>query len=140
MREEFSIFYQDTDDDFTEIYPFIDSLDRIFSDYQQHLEYCIFIFCSDEYLLRINQEYLNHHYYTDIITFDYSNEQVEGEMYISTERVTYNAGDLGVDPTLELKRVLIHGCLHLCGLGDKSSTEKEEMRAKEEYYLNLLSE
>ena len=93
------------------------------------------IFCDDEFLLKINQEYLNHDYYTDIITFDYNSEEIEGELYISIDRVRENANDLKVDFEQELHRVIIHGVLHLCGYGDKTEEEKKIIRCKEDSYL-----
>ncbi len=138
MRDEFSAFVQDTDFDPEPYYPFIDSLYQIFFDYGQEVEYCIFIFCSDSYLLQINQQFLDHDTYTDIVTFDYSDEVIEGEMYLSVERIDYNSQTENVTFSDELRRVLIHGCLHLCGLSDKSPQEKNQMRAKEDEYLSKL--
>jgi len=99
------------------------------------LESLNIIFCSDDFLLNINQEYLNHDYYTDIITFDYSSDKVEGELYISIDRVRENAKDLGISFNHELHRVIIHGVLHLCGYKDKSEEEEKLMRLKEDTYL-----
>ncbi|KAA3623332.1 MAG: rRNA maturation RNase YbeY [Flavobacterium sp.] len=91
-----------------------------------------FVFCGDEFLLRLNQEYLDHDTYTDIISFDYSlGKELHGEIYISTDRVSENANDFKVSFTDELHRVIIHGILHLCGYKDKSEKEKELMRSKE---------
>ncbi len=97
-----------------------------------------FIFCSDEYLLKINQEYLNHDTYTDIITFDNSEEddEISGDIFISAERVTENASQLNIDPQTELHRVIIHGVLHLIGFLDKAPKDKALMTSKEDYYLN----
>jgi rRNA maturation RNase YbeY len=95
------------------------------------------IFCSDEYLLELNRKYLNHDYYTDIITFDYSDgTNVSGDLFISVDRVYDNAQGLGLDRATELKRVCVHGALHLCGYGDKSEPESLLMRQKEDYYLS----
>ena len=94
---------------------------------------------SDEWLLEYNKNYLNHDYYTDIITFDYSTEDfVSGDLLISLTRVEDNAKKLNVSRETELKRVVIHGLLHLCGYKDKSKDEIEQMRKKEDYYLSLL--
>jgi rRNA maturation RNase YbeY len=94
------------------------------------------IFCSDEYLLKINEQYLNHNYYTDIVTFDYvENSVISGDLFISVERVDENASQLGVSFNEELYRVIFHGILHLCGFNDKTSAEKEMMREKEDFYL-----
>src|SRR5690606_26867158 len=88
-----------------------------------------FIFCSDEYLLKINQEYLNHDTYTDIITFDNGEEEGEitGDIFISIERVNENAAQFKINPDTELQRVMIHGVLHLIGFPDKKPDEKALM-------------
>ena len=92
-----------------------------------------YIFCSDEYILDINKQHLNHDYYTDIITFDNSDEEndIEGDIFISVERVKDNAKELSIPFSKELKRVMAHGVLHLCGYGDKLKEEIELMRKKE---------
>ncbi len=93
------------------------------------------IFVSDEKLLEMNQQFLQHDYFTDIITFDYSEDSVlNGELYISIDRVSENGLKMdGYDN--ELKRVCVHGILHLCGYGDKSEEEITEIRAKENFYI-----
>ena len=98
-----------------------------------------YIFCSDDYLLDINRQFLNHDYYTDIITFDISEKgmPVNGEIYISVDRVVDNANTLAQSIKHELHRVLFHGVIHLCGYSDKSVKEKMTMRKKEEEYLSL---
>jgi rRNA maturation RNase YbeY len=98
------------------------------------------IFCDDEYLRTINTQYLGHNYYTDIITFDYSsNNQISGDLFVSTDRVIENAHKNNVTFIDELYRVIIHGVLHLCGFNDKSDEEKVEIRKKENYFLNLIN-
>lgn len=98
-----------------------------------------YIFCDDEYLLEINKQYLNHDYYTDIISFDYTeNEVVSGDIFISIDRVKENALDYGVSFDNELKRVVVHGVLHFCGYKDKSQDEEGMMRLKEEEKINLF--
>ena len=99
-----------------------------------------YIFCSDTYLLEMNQKYLQHDYYTDIITFDHSDQpnQLVGDIFISVDRVSENANSLQVPFSQELHRVMIHGVLHLMGYHDKDSTEKELMRQKEDTCLSLL--
>lgn len=98
-----------------------------------------YIFCDDEYLLEINKQYLNHDYYTDIISFDYTvNEVVSGDIFISIDRVKENALDYGVSFDNELKRVIIHGVLHFCDFKDKSQDEERIMRLKEEEKINLF--
>ncbi len=97
------------------------------------------IFCSDDYLLSVNKEYLDHDYYTDIITFDYSaDSEVSGDLFISIDRVKENALTYNVLFLTELYRVLVHGVLHLCGYGDKSVSEEKIMRSKEDFYLSIL--
>ncbi len=95
------------------------------------------IFCDDDFLLSINQEFLQHNDFTDIITFDLSEtDEVKGEIYISIPRILENAKKLKVNKTSELHRVIFHGCLHLCGYKDKLKKDRELMRKKEEEYLN----
>tara|TARA_B100000963_G_scaffold67604_1_gene55765 strand:- start:1488 stop:1901 length:414 start_codon:yes stop_codon:yes gene_type:complete len=97
------------------------------------------IFCSDDYLKQININYLNHHYYTDIITFDYSdNKIISGDLFVSIDRVKENAEINNENFNKEICRVIIHGILHLCGYKDKTSKEKEEMRKLEDSFLNLI--
>ncbi len=94
---------------------------------------------SDKWLLDYNRRYLNHDYYTDIITFDYVEQNIiSGDLLISVDTVFSNAIDQNVPRETELKRVVIHGFLHLCGYNDKSPSEVELMRKKEDFYLNLL--
>ncbi|GAB4001295.1 rRNA maturation RNase YbeY [Spirosoma daeguense] len=99
-----------------------------------------YIFCSDEHVLQVNRDYLQHDYYTDIITFDQSEEEgkLEGDIFISVERVADNAAQLGHAPEQEMHRVLAHGMLHLCGYGDKTDEEAAQMRAKEEEWMSRL--
>lgn len=91
-----------------------------------------FIFCDDEYLLDINQRYLDHDYYTDIISFDYSlANELHGDVFISTDRVMENASTFNVSFQNELLRVMAHGILHYCGYKDKLESDSQEMRLKE---------
>lgn len=97
-----------------------------------------FIFCDDAYLLEINQQYLKHDTFTDIITFDYgSSEAVSGDIFISVDRIRENAANLQHNALDELHRVLIHGVLHLAGYKDKSPADKAQMTSKEDKYLSL---
>ena len=97
-----------------------------------------FIFCSDPYLLKINQDYLDHNYYTDIITFDYKEDRkVNGDIFISIDRVIENAKELNIPFIDELHRVMIHGILHIISYRDKTAEEEELMRSKEDFYLSL---
>jgi len=99
-----------------------------------------YIFCSDKYLLSINQKYLNHNTLTDIVTFDLAEDaEIEGEIYISVERVKENAVKYAVDFEEELHRVIIHGLLHLIGYKDKTASQKAQMRKKEQACLSLYS-
>ena len=98
------------------------------------------IFCSDEYILRINREYLQHDYYTDIITFDYTEKnRISGDIFISLDTVSSNAEKFGVSFEDELHRVIIHGILHLCGINDKTPEERETMKRCEDEALFYLS-
>jgi probable rRNA maturation factor len=100
-----------------------------------------YIFCSDKYLLKINQDYLQHDDLTDVITFNYGEpgkkNQIEGEVYLSVERIQENATIFKVDFDSELHRVLVHGALHLFGYKDKSPADQRTMRSKEAAYLSL---
>ena len=98
-----------------------------------------FVFCDDPYLLILNREFLNHDYYTDILSFPSSspgNKYVSGEIYISVQRVRANAKDLGVSFQQEIHRVIFHGSLHFCQYKDKSKKEQAIMREKEDKYLD----
>jgi len=96
-----------------------------------------YFFCTDDHLLNINKEFLNHNTYTDIVTFDYSEKKaVSGEIFISIERVHENAKKFKQPFERELLRTVIHGVLHLCGYGDKKPADKKKMRAKEDEALS----
>lgn len=98
-----------------------------------------YIFCDDEYLLQINQEHLQHDYYTDIISFDYTvGNEINGDMFISIDRVKDNAIEYNVSFEEELRRVLAHGILHYCGYKDKSEAEELLMRSKEDEKLAMF--
>ena len=97
-----------------------------------------YIFCDDEKILEVNKEYLQHDYYTDIITFDYSEEDsISGDLFISLDTVRSNSEMLGVSYEQELHRVIIHGILHLCGIDDKGEGEREKMEAAENKALAM---
>ena len=102
------------------------------------INYINYIFCSDEYLLSINREFLKHDYYTDIITFNLSGIQdpINGEVYVSIDRIRENAKNLQVSIKSEFHRVVFHGALHLCGYKDKKRADKQLMRKQEDKYLN----
>ena len=97
-----------------------------------------YIFCDDDQLLQVNRDFLQHDYYTDIITFDYvKGKTISGDIFVSLQRIKDNAETLSADVERELKRVLAHGVLHLCGYKDKTIEDAKKMREKEEFYLNL---
>jgi len=97
------------------------------------------IFTSDIYLLKINNEFLNHNYFTDVITFDYTeNLKISGDIFISIDRVADNAKSLKINTIEELNRIIIHGILHLLGYKDKDNIDKQIMTSKENTYLELL--
>ncbi len=106
---------------------------------KKDLSFLNLIFCSDEYLLEINKKHLNHDYFTDVITFDFSedNKNIEGDVYISVDRVADNAIKYKQEKDSELIRTIIHGTLHLFGYKDKTKKEKEIMTSKENKYLSL---
>lgn len=98
-----------------------------------------YVFCSDEYLLQMNQEHLKHDYYTDIITFDYTDgDVISGDLFISVDRVKENAIKEAVDFDIELRRVMIHGIMHLLGLKDKKKGDQEAMRLAENQALMMF--
>ena len=98
-----------------------------------------YIFCNDDFLLGINQQYLNHDTLTDIISFDYSvGNELHGDVFVSIQRVRENAAEFEVTFEEELKRVMVHGLLHYCGYKDKSEKDKREMRFKEDEKIKLF--
>ncbi|WNH13995.1 rRNA maturation RNase YbeY [Thalassobellus suaedae] len=105
------------------------------------LEEINYVFCDDEYLHKLNVEFLNHDTLTDIISFDYSmGKLIQGDIYISVERVADNARDFDVSFVEELHRVIIHGVLHYCGYKDKTDDDAKIMREKENHYLGQLDQ
>jgi rRNA maturation RNase YbeY len=114
-----------------------DVIRDLFKKEKTRLQQLQYIFCSDEYLLEINKQHLNHNYYTDIITFDLSEtpNAVTGEIYISIDRVKENAQTYKVPFKQELLRVIFHGALHLCGYKDKTEKDQAVMRKAEDKYL-----
>ncbi len=113
---------------------------QLFEYEAERLNQLDYIFCSDNFLLDINKRFLNHDYYTDIITFDLSEKSgpIVGEIYISLDRIRENAILYKTALQQELLRVIFHGALHLCGYKDKSKKDSSLMRAKENFYLNLF--
>jgi len=112
-------------------------IEQLFTLEKKKLTNLSYIFCSDEYLLGINKDFLKHDFYTDVITFDLSSSknEMEGEVYLSVDRIKDNAKQLGVSFTEELHRVIFHGVLHLCGYKDKSRADEQQMRSAENRYL-----
>ncbi|MCS7005653.1 MAG: rRNA maturation RNase YbeY [Cytophagales bacterium] len=109
-------------------------------DHKKQINQINYVFCSDEYLLAINRTYLQHDYYTDVITFDHTEkgQPIESDIFISVERVRENAQHYNVSFEEELRRVMIHGILHLCGYKDKTASQQRTMRQKEDEYLKKL--
>jgi rRNA maturation RNase YbeY len=116
-------------------------IELLFKKEKKGLYELTYVFCSDEYLLGINRDFLQHDYYTDIITFDLSEnpKQIIGEIYVSIDRIKDNAKTLNRSLKEETLRVLFHGALHLCGYKDKTKTDIIKMRKKEEQYLSLYN-
>lgn len=111
---------------------------RVAATYGKEVGEIAYIFCDDEKILEINQQYLNHDYYTDIITFDYTEGNVlSGDLFISLDTVRTNAEQRNISYREELDRVIIHGILHLCGINDKGPGERQLMEAAENKALNL---
>lgn len=112
-------------------------IEGIFKKEGKKLESIIYIFCTDSYLLKINRDFLNHDFYTDIITFNLSEREnpIVANVFISIDRVRYNAKSLGTTINEEIHRVIFHGALHLCGYNDKSSTQLKKMRERENHYI-----
>ena len=111
------------------------------SEYGKKTGQIVYIFCSDKRILEVNKQYLQHDYYTDIITFDYSEGAViSGDIFISIETVESNATEFKVSFAEELKRIMIHGILHLCGQDDKTPELRAEMTQKENSALKMYRE
>lgn len=130
-------FYENTSEIIEEnIKPWIE---KIIITEEKRLGEINYIFCDDEYLLKINQDYLQHDYYTDIITFDnVRGKTISGEIFVSLQRIKDNASLISKNYEEEKKRVIAHGILHLCGYKDKTDEQQKEMRAKEDFYLNIF--
>lgn len=110
----------------------------IIKKYNHNVGFINYIFCSDEFLYNINLNYLKHNTYTDVITFNYNNNKtINSDIYISIERVKYNAQTFYVSHKSEILRVMIHGIYHLLGYEDHSEIEKEKMKSLEDYAINL---
>ena len=129
-------FYSDEDVEEPRLRSWIEEVAR---SYNRKVGELCYQFCGDERILQTNQDFLDHDYYTDIITFDESEgDRIAGDMLISLDTVRSNAEQIGTDYAEELHRVIIHGVLHLCGLNDKTDEDEERMRQAEESALSLL--
>jgi rRNA maturation RNase YbeY len=116
-------------------------LEKIAKFENKEISQMTFIFCNDEYILNINKQFLNHDFYTDIITFPYKQgKEIESDIFISIERIRENAVTFNTTFELELLRVMAHGLLHLMGYLDKTENEKKEMRTQENKAINLFKE
>lgn len=112
---------------------------KVAASYGKRVGEIAYFFCNDEKIIAVNREYLQHDYYTDIITFDYcQGNRLSGDLFISLDTVRSNAELLGNDYYTELHRVIIHGVLHLCGINDKGPGEREKMEAAEDKALSIL--
>ena len=112
---------------------------NVAASYQKKVGEIAYFFCDDEIILEVNRQYLQHDYYTDIITFDYcEGNKLSGDLFISLDTVRSNSELFGTDYNTELHRVIIHGILHLCGINDKGPGEREIMEAAENRALELL--
>lgn len=135
------IYFYNEDIDFPIIdtTKYIDWIERIIHFHGKQTGEVSFVFCSDPYLLQINKEYLNHDYFTDIITFNYNaDNELSGDIFISLDTVRDNAIEYKVSFCDELRRVIIHGILHLVGFDDKTKVQKQIMRQKEEEAMNMF--
>ena len=112
---------------------------QVIKDEGKDIESVNYIFCNDDQLLEINKEYLNHDYYTDVISFPYSLSPIQGDIFISIDRVKENALQFSSGFDKELHRIMVHGLLHFIGYNDKDELAKKEMTMKENYFLKLLS-
>jgi rRNA maturation RNase YbeY len=139
LSEQIINFYSENDFEFQEEKSFDTWIRKVISSEEKQLGEINYIFCDDHYLYKINLKFLEHDTYTDIISFDNSEgDELNGDIFISTDRVTENAKEYNVDFSEELKRVIIHGILHLCGYGDKTESEAALMRQKEDEKIALF--
>lgn len=141
MNEAGLIQFHFEDIEFELKYPdrYIQWIQRLVDLHKSSISEINYVFCSDDYLLEINKEHLNHDYYTDIITFPLSKDPIEADIFISIDRVKDNASTFGLSEQDELLRVMAHGILHLIGFDDKSDEKQKIMREKEEEAMTLFS-
>jgi rRNA maturation RNase YbeY len=139
LNEEIINFYSENDFELKDVSGFENWIKRVIASEEKKTGEISFIFCDDDYLLEINRKYLDHDTFTDIISFDTSVGNIlNGDIFISTQRVRENAGEYNVAFEEELQRVVIHGVLHLCGYKDKSKDEEQLMRRKEEEKMEMF--
>lgn len=139
MKESKINFYSENEFQLEHENSYVSWIQSVIESEGKKLEEISYIFCDDDYLLDINMKYLDHDTYTDIISFDYSVGNIlQGDIYISTERVEENSREFNVSFEEEIRRVIIHGVLHLCGYKDKSEEETSLMRLKEEEKIKLF--
>jgi probable rRNA maturation factor len=139
LSEQIINFYSENDFELQDEKSFDTWIKKVISSEEKQLGEINYIFCDDHYLYKINLKFLDHDTYTDIISFDNSEgDELNGDIFISTDRVTENAKEYNVDFSEELKRVIIHGILHLCGYGDKTESEAALMRQKEDEKIALF--
>ena len=139
MSEQIINFYSENDFELQEEKSFDTWIRKVISSEEKQLGEINYIFCDDHYLYKINLKFLDHDLYTDIISFDNSEgDELNGDIFISTDRVTENAKEYNVEFSDELKRVVVHGILHLCGYGDKTESESALMRQKEDEKIALF--
>ena len=132
-------FYENTEEKIQENLKFW--IEKIIISEEKKIGEINYIFCDDEYLLKINQDFLDHDYYTDIITFDQvRGKTISGEIFVSLQRIKDNASLISKNYEEEKKRVIAHGVLHLCGYKDKTEEQQKIMRAKEDFFLSLPTE
>ena len=139
MKDEIINFYSENDFDLKKVEGYEEWIKKVIASEGKKTGEISFIFCDDEYLLDINQKYLDHDTYTDIISFDASVGNIlNGDIFISTQRVEENAETFEVAFSEELKRVVVHGVLHFCGYKDKTEAEEQLMRDKEEEKMKMF--
>jgi len=140
LEPEISFHVEDVEQPIPDFTLLTQWIEQVIQHHQGELGQLQYIFCSDEYLHQLNVEYLDHDTLTDIITFPYADPPVvSGDLYISTDRVADNAAERDLPFLTELQRVIIHGVLHLCGYGDKTPKEAQQMRELEEEALAMLA-
>ncbi|MDF1671994.1 MAG: rRNA maturation RNase YbeY [Vicingaceae bacterium] len=139
LSSSISFYSEDTSFELKNTAPTIDWIHKTILSENKVLGEISYIFCSDDFLHKINLEHLDHDTYTDIITFNYCEKDIlNSDIFISIDRVKENAKTYNVDFINELHRVIVHGVLHLVGYNDKTDEQQEEMTAKEDFYLSLL--